>query len=65
MARRGQREVVRAEVRSDAAVAVLSKSTRDSDTKATLACVLPWGHGFGYSTLPNGVWSGGMYNLLL
>lgn len=58
--RRGHRDEVRGpEVRSDAAVAVLSKSTRDSDAKATLACVLPWGHGFGWSTLPNGVWSGG------
>lgn len=52
-------------VRSDAAVAILSKSTHDTDAKATLACVLPWGHGFGWSTLPNGVWSGGKYFISL
>lgn len=41
-ARRGQRETVRPSLRNDAAVAILSKSTHDSDAKATLACVLPW-----------------------
>ncbi|KAG4075548.1 hypothetical protein HA402_003373 [Bradysia odoriphaga] len=49
------------QVRSDAAIAVLNKSSNsDSDSKGTLACVLPWGHGWGWSTLPNGVWSGGL-----
>ena len=43
-------------VKSDAAVAILSKKP---DSKASLACVLPWGHGWGWATLPNGVWSGG------
>lgn len=48
------------QVRSDAAIAVLNKNTNsDSDSKGTLACVLPWGHGMGWATLPNGVWSGG------
>ncbi|XP_055385117.1 uncharacterized protein LOC129614505 [Condylostylus longicornis] len=45
-------------IRSDAAVAILSKKPNDS--KASLACVLPWGHGWGWATLPNGVWSGGL-----
>ncbi|XP_037949033.1 uncharacterized protein LOC119680338 isoform X2 [Teleopsis dalmanni] len=44
-------------VKSDAAVAILSKKP---DSKASLACVLPWGHGWGWATLPNGVWSGGL-----
>lgn len=58
--RRNHRDTVRnPRIRSDAAVAILNKSTQESDAKATLACVLPWGHGYGYSILPNGVWSGG------
>ncbi|KAH8294857.1 hypothetical protein KR018_003762 [Drosophila ironensis] len=44
-------------VKSDAAVAILSKRP---DSKASLACALPWGHGWGWATLPNGVWSGGL-----
>ncbi|KAI8123146.1 hypothetical protein CVS40_6168 [Lucilia cuprina] len=44
-------------VKSDAAVAILSKNP---DSKASLACALPWGHGWGWATLPNGVWSGGL-----
>ncbi|XP_061390458.1 uncharacterized protein LOC133325750 [Musca vetustissima] len=44
-------------VKSDAAVAILSKNP---DSKAALACALPWGHGWGWATLPNGVWSGGL-----
>ncbi|ALC46113.1 CG11000 [Drosophila busckii] len=44
-------------VKSDAAVAILSKK---ADAKASLACALPWGHGWGWATLPNGVWSGGL-----
>lgn len=51
------------QVRSDAAIAILSKNANaDSDSKGTLACVLPWGHGWGWATLPNGVWSGGKLN---
>lgn len=45
-------------VKSDAAVAILSKNP---DSKAALACALPWGHGWGWATLPNGVWSGGNF----
>lgn len=49
------------QVRSDAAIAVLNKnSNSDSDSKGTLASYLPWGHGWGWATLPNGVWSGGL-----
>ncbi|XP_037913712.1 uncharacterized protein LOC119653214 [Hermetia illucens] len=44
-------------VKSDAAVAILSKKI---DSKGSLACALPWGHGWGWATLPNGVWSGGL-----
>lgn len=43
-------------VKSDAAVAILS---RKQDSKSCLTCALPWGHGWGWATLPNGVWSGG------
>lgn len=58
--RRNHRDTVHSShIRNDAAVAILSKSTQDTDAKATLACVLPWGHGYGYSILPNGVWNGG------
>lgn len=47
-------------LQNDAPVAVLQKSARgDSIPGGTLACALPWGHGWGWSTLPNGVWSGG------
>lgn len=54
------------QVRSDAAIAVLNKNSNcDSDSKGTLACVLPWGHGWGWATLPNGVWSGGLYESYL
>lgn len=47
------------QVRSDAAIAVLTKNASENDSKGTLACALPWGHGWGWATLPNGVWSGG------
>lgn len=60
-ARRNHDVVRNSHIRNDTAVAILNKRTRDTDAKATLACVLPWGHGFGWSTLPNGVWSGGMF----
>lgn len=47
-------------VKNNAAVAVLKKTTHeDSIPGGTLACALPWGHGWGWATLPNGVWSGG------
>uniref|UniRef100_A0A1A9X2K2 PH domain-containing protein n=1 Tax=Glossina brevipalpis TaxID=37001 RepID=A0A1A9X2K2_9MUSC len=44
-------------IKSDAAVAILSKKP---DSKASLSCPLTWGHGWGWATLPNGVWSGGL-----
>lgn len=50
-------------VRSDAAIAVLTKNATESDSKGTLACALPWGYGWGWVTLPNGVWSGGELSL--
>lgn len=47
-------------VRSEAAVAIIKKNTPESsDPKGSLACALPWGHGWGWATLPNGIWSGG------
>lgn len=48
-------------VSNDAAVAVLKKGSQNdtSSRGGSLACVLPWGHGWGWSTLPNGVWIGG------
>lgn len=50
-------------VRSDAAIAVLTKNATETDSKGTLACALPWGYGWGWVTLPNGVWSGGELSL--
>lgn len=46
-------------VRGNAAVAVLRKSHQDESPRGSLTCALPWGHGWGWVTLPNGVWSGG------
>lgn len=44
--RRNNRDAVRNSqmIRGDATIAILSRSTNDSETKATLACVLPWGN---------------------
>lgn len=58
--RKGQTISQDTTLQNDAPVAVLQKSARgDSIPGGTLACALPWGHGWGWSTLPNGVWSGG------
>lgn len=56
------RKTQRDNVNHAAAVAVLKKSHRDESPRGSLACVLPWGHGWGWVTLPNGVWSGGECN---
>lgn len=48
-------------VRSEAAVAIIKKNTPESsEPKGSLACALPWGHGWGWATLPNGIWSGAL-----
>lgn len=54
--------MVNEDIRDDAAIAILTKNASEIDSKGTLACMLPWGHGWGWSTLPNGVWSGGKLN---
>lgn len=47
-------------VKGEAAVAIIKKNAQDTtDPKGSLACALPWGHGWGWATLPNGIWSGG------
>lgn len=28
--------------------------------KGTLACTIPWGYGYGWVTLPNGIWNGAL-----
>lgn len=53
--------MVNEDIRGDAAIAILTKNASEIDSKGTLACMLPWGHGWGWSTLPNGVWSGGKF----
>uniref|UniRef100_A0A182VX37 Uncharacterized protein n=1 Tax=Anopheles minimus TaxID=112268 RepID=A0A182VX37_9DIPT len=46
-------------VKGEAAVAIIKKNAQDTtDPKGSLACALPWGHGWGWATLPNGIWSG-------
>lgn len=58
--RRNNQDAVRgSRIRNDAAVAVLVKGNENNDAKAMLCTSLPWGYGYGYSILPNGVWSGG------
>ncbi|ETN62298.1 hypothetical protein AND_006012 [Anopheles darlingi] len=51
-------------VKGEAAVAIIKKSAQDNNAepKGSLACALPWGHGWGWATLPNGIWSGAYYN---
>lgn len=44
-----------------AAVAVLNKNPGPSDPRGTLGCDIPWGRGWGWATLPNGVWIGGKF----
>lgn len=29
-------------------------------SKGTLACTIPWGYGYGWVTLPNGIWNGAL-----
>ncbi|EGK96317.1 AGAP013121-PB [Anopheles gambiae str. PEST] len=48
-------------VKGEAAVAIIKKNAQDTtDPKGSLACALPWGHGWGWATLPNGIWSGAL-----
>lgn len=54
--------MVNQDIRGDAAIAILTKNANEIDSKGTLACMLPWGYGWGWSTLPNGIWSGGKLN---
>ncbi|XP_070503738.1 uncharacterized protein [Chironomus tepperi] len=38
-------------------IAVIKKN---SNQKGTLACTIPWGYGWGWVTLPNGLWNGAL-----
>ncbi|KAG5670817.1 hypothetical protein PVAND_001055 [Polypedilum vanderplanki] len=38
-------------------VAIIKKT---SGQKGTLACTIPWGYGWGWVTLPNGIWNGAL-----
>lgn len=44
------------EIQSEAAIAAVDSKTLST---GTVSYALPWGHGWGWSTLPNGVWNGG------
>lgn len=46
-------------VKSQTPVAVIKKSANPSE-KGTLACTIPWGYGYGWVTLPNGIWNGAL-----
>lgn len=46
-------------VKTQTPVAILRRNSVTSDQKGTLACALPWGFGYGWSTLSNGIWGGG------
>jgi hypothetical protein len=46
-------------IKSQTPVAVIKKNLgADSMHRGTLACTIPWGYGWGYVTLPNGIWNG-------
>lgn len=53
------------DINPDAAIAILSKNTCQARSRGQLACALPWGHGWGWSTLPNGVWNGGEFSIFI
>jgi hypothetical protein len=46
-------------IKSQTPVAVIKKSA-DSMEKGWLACTIPWGYGYGWVTLPNGIWNGAL-----
>lgn len=50
---------------TQAPVAILRRDSITSDQKGTLACALPWGFGYGWSTLSNGIWGGGKLRLCI
>ncbi|XP_063705986.1 uncharacterized protein LOC134835065 [Culicoides brevitarsis] len=47
-------------VKTQTPVAILRRNSITSDKKGTLACALPWGFGYGWSTLSNGIWGGAL-----
>lgn len=48
-------------IKSRTPVAIIKKNTcADSMSKGTLSCALPWGYGWGYVTLENGIWNGAL-----
>uniref|UniRef100_A0A336MEY3 CSON011050 protein n=1 Tax=Culicoides sonorensis TaxID=179676 RepID=A0A336MEY3_CULSO len=47
-------------VKTQTPVAILRRNSVTSDQKGTLACALPWGFGYGWSTLSNGIWGGAL-----
>lgn len=48
-------------IKSQTPVAIIKKNLAvDSVNKGTLACTIPWGYGWGWVTLPNGIWNGAL-----
>jgi hypothetical protein len=48
-------------IKSQTPVAIIKKNLGvDSMHKGTLACTIPWGYGYGWVTLPNGIWNGAL-----
>lgn len=48
-------------IKSQTPVAIIKKNIGvDSLDKGTLACTIPWGYGWGWVTLPNGIWNGAL-----
>lgn len=48
-------------IKNETPIAIIKRSSgSDSVPKGSLATVLPWGHGWGWVTLPNGIWNGAL-----
>ncbi|CAO1424991.1 unnamed protein product [Diamesa serratosioi] len=48
-------------IKSEAPIAIIKKSLgNDSMPKGSLTSTLPWGYGWGWVTLPNGIWNGAL-----
>lgn len=48
-------------VKAHTPVAIIKKNLGvDSINRGTLAFTIPWGYGYGWVTLPNGIWNGAL-----
>lgn len=45
-------------IKSQTPVAIIKKNSGIDN--GTLACAIPWGYGYGWVTLPNGIWNGAL-----